>query len=187
MARTTHKNKTVLAPEQWWPQECNPGCRTRAKRLGHSATQPKQTSAPTAAYRFGGRAKNHKGVLGKQNLKLFLAAPPPLAEYEHICALNQPHSRMRVHTHSRHKLTTQTQLYSKKNQKQGVNPIHNLPNTTKLKQSSTTTAKHRQTARPSAQTNMSTQTKTLRRSKKNKSDSNNKNQTTKNLEAQTQP
>ena len=110
-----------------------------------------------------------QGNVGKTQYKNLWAAPPPLAEVDYTRMLDDTHARMRVHTHTRHKLTIQTRLYTTNNSKQGLNSIHTLPmvpNTTKLKQNSTTTTEHNRTSRSSTQTNTSALTKALKRSKK---------------------
>ena len=117
-----------------------------------------------------------QGSVTKTQCENFLAVPPPLAEVNYTRALEHTLTRMRVHTHTQHKLATQTRLYSINNSKQDINSITNLPmvpNTTKLKQNSTTTTEHNRTSRSSTQTNTSALTKALKRSK-NKSASNKK-------------
>ena len=168
-ARVKPKNKLAAAHEKYQTRGSNPGLHGACQRswpLGHITY---------GLYCAGGRLRSWpphgktQGNVGKTQYKNLWAAPPPLAEVDYTRMLDDTHARMRVHTHTRHKLTIQTRLYTTNNSKQGLNSIHTLPmvpNTTKLRQNSTTTTEHNGTSRSSTQTNTSALTKALKRSKK---------------------
>ena len=128
-ARNSRKEPPA-APRDYRHRGSNPGVRTRAEVSGHSATLPAPCLAPTAAYGFRGRAeKDNKSPLNT-HYKKFSAAPPPIAACDYTRTLNDTHTRVRASTHTPHKFTTQTRLYTTCDSKQGLNSLVLTTNST---------------------------------------------------------
>ena len=154
-SKRNNQRKEMHARGECWPWDLNTGLHGACKmhwQLGHA--EPWHDRRRRVLRDLAAVQRDTRSV-AKTQYEQFWAAPPPLAEYKHIRALDCAHTRVQEHTHTRQSVTTQIQLYTTNNSKQGLNSIHTLfmlPNTTKLEHNFPTTAEHKQTLHSSAQT-----------------------------------